>query len=496
MRLDDTDHLLVDLYDHLNSLHGAENQRSVLHHLEGTKQCMKVLEPHWISYNQNLGVTARLWSMYIDMVLIMKRYIHSERSGNWERHLLEVKNMTPYIISAGHSKYASCIPIYLKDMANLEQKHPATYEQFVKGNFTVRQKQGGFNGVWTDLALEKTYNKEGKTTLLKGVTLNSATREKYIKAAPVMTKVSQAVKDMANITSDIGCGHHGNSAKQVKEDARLVDQLNHLLNEAFINPFKSANKNDLFNICTGAKALHTDLIEAREKGVAAMNQAIEERSDKVILPKIQCFADKKKSKTTNNTTQIYQDEATITRVLCFLQRADDKTRNDAFSHEWTRYPSSIFKPDPQSETGYAMVKGTKSEFLAGVIAQTKDFFLLDSLPPTGDFVCTYLIDAMAFVQRFQHLGATYFDDRVRRYINKILQIAPAECKIVHIVGDRYDKDDSVSLKRDERLARLNTGEMGPQFIPEGNLRIPDWKLFIKNPVNKANLLDFISDTLC
>ena len=38
------------------------------------------------------------------------------------------------------------------------------YEQFQKGNITVRQTEGRFNGVWSDVALQQTSNK-GKISL-------------------------------------------------------------------------------------------------------------------------------------------------------------------------------------------------------------------------------------------------------------------------------------------------------------------------------------------
>ena len=43
--------------------------------------------------------------MSIDMGLIMKQYINAERYGNWRNHLLEVRNMLPYIVSVKHTKY-------------------------------------------------------------------------------------------------------------------------------------------------------------------------------------------------------------------------------------------------------------------------------------------------------------------------------------------------------------------------------------------------------
>ena len=49
---------------------------------------------------------------------------------------------------------------------DLPQTHPEVYNEFINGNFTIRLKQGKADGVWSDLASEQIYHKEGKTTFL------------------------------------------------------------------------------------------------------------------------------------------------------------------------------------------------------------------------------------------------------------------------------------------------------------------------------------------
>lgn len=86
--------------------------------------------------------------------------------------------MVTYTVSSGHSKYMPCLPIYLNDMNNLSNTAPNIQREFEAGNFTVYQTEGVFNGVWTDLALEQTYNNEGKTKLFKDNTHAEAGRKK------------------------------------------------------------------------------------------------------------------------------------------------------------------------------------------------------------------------------------------------------------------------------------------------------------------------------
>ena len=90
------------------------------------------------------------------------------------------------------------LPLYLRDIRSLPQTHPYIYAQFKSGNFTVHRKGGSFNGIWTDMALEQTFNREGKTTLLTGITQGASAREKYLLAAPLVTKVFESVKSMSS----------------------------------------------------------------------------------------------------------------------------------------------------------------------------------------------------------------------------------------------------------------------------------------------------------
>ena len=81
-----------------------------------------------------MGVTAKYWSMYIDMVTILKEYIHAERVGDWNEHLAPVEKMLPYTVSVQHTKYMICLPMYLRDMRDLEQTHPDVFLKFMEGN--------------------------------------------------------------------------------------------------------------------------------------------------------------------------------------------------------------------------------------------------------------------------------------------------------------------------------------------------------------------------
>ena len=49
----------------------------------------------------------------MDMVVMLKRYTHAERTGLREEHLTEVEKMLTYIVAASRCKCVSCLPHYL-----------------------------------------------------------------------------------------------------------------------------------------------------------------------------------------------------------------------------------------------------------------------------------------------------------------------------------------------------------------------------------------------
>ena len=124
--------------------------------------------------------------------------------------------------------------------------------------------------------------------------------------------------------------------------------------------------------------------------------------------------------------------------MCFFQNADDDTKATVFSHEWTDYPSSLFETNNQIEQGFSMRKVSKVEFLGSLVSELHEDFTYQSLLPNSPLPTVFLVDAMAFIQRYQQLGASTFIELRNKYVQKILQLAPNGCIYIHIVGDRYD----------------------------------------------------------
>ena len=182
-----------------------------------------------------------LWVMYLDMVKILTRFIIAERTGLWECHLSSAREMLPYLVAAGHFKYVSCLPHYLEAMEQLPQQVKTAFED---GKFTVHRKKGKFNGVWPDMALEQSYNKDAKTNLFHGISNKSSTMSKYVYALPSLTAISEQILDMVSMNDNAGSSAVTSNAKVDMEIHRKVYGI---IKEKMIDPFQY-QEGDLINI--------------------------------------------------------------------------------------------------------------------------------------------------------------------------------------------------------------------------------------------------------
>ena len=120
-----------------------------------------------ISTFQTLSDTSQLAKHWIKnliyAVFLMMMYIRAEREGKFGLHLYCCKKMITYFFAAGHWNYARDSIVYLRSI----KKMPTNLlNRFINGEHVIRIKDGLFNGIWSDMAIETMYMKVGKGKLI------------------------------------------------------------------------------------------------------------------------------------------------------------------------------------------------------------------------------------------------------------------------------------------------------------------------------------------
>ena len=161
----------------------------------------------------------------------------------------------------------------------------------------------------------------------------------------------------------------------------------------------------------------------------------------------------KKAAPAAKAKKVYEAESQVLRSLYFAQSMTDAEKIEVFSHEWTNYPSSLFEPDHSLDQGFSMRKGNKADYLTAVRASIGNLWTETATLPSITESAALIVDAMAFIQRNQHMGNRTFNELQQKYLKQLMSNRPPNCNLIHFIGNRYDVPPSESLKYEERARR-------------------------------------------
>ena len=100
--------------------------------------------------------TSRLWLQYRNYVNILKQFIWTEQTGNWNMSRSSIGNMINLFAATGHVRYAKSTRLYLQEMWELPEKLSLVFEQFSKnGPHSVRPSNRYWAGLSSDLVIEQ-----------------------------------------------------------------------------------------------------------------------------------------------------------------------------------------------------------------------------------------------------------------------------------------------------------------------------------------------------
>ena len=185
-------------------------------------------------------------------------------------HKASQANMLPYFFCTNKQNYSRWLPVYLLKMpVDLPEELEAKFEAV---EFTFRIcPNASFNGIWTDMAAEKTVIRDSKSdSRIVGVTRRKGVLLRWYLSRHIMGNYSEAVKHRAGLIhseEDPVLKVSDSSLQKDKDDVKAL--MNHI-NSSMSNPFAldTGNEGVLINISTGLQVTNEvkdSLLEAVEK---------------------------------------------------------------------------------------------------------------------------------------------------------------------------------------------------------------------------------------
>ena len=104
----------------------------------------------------------------MELQLLVMIYVRSLREADFKLYLESLAQIVPWFFSLDHTNYAReslvqivtwffsldhtnyarWIPVHLRDMVTLAEKHPAVHQEFMNGNFTVNKTGRTFSNIF------------------------------------------------------------------------------------------------------------------------------------------------------------------------------------------------------------------------------------------------------------------------------------------------------------------------------------------------------------
>ena len=229
----------------------------------------------------------KFWNSYVQMVLVLLRFISAECKGDWRLHLATTAEMAPYVFSMDRTNYSCWLPVYLADMHLPEDTAPEVHQEFTQGNHAVSRSCQPFSQIWTDMALEQTVNLDSKTKGgIVGISQKAGALERWFLTAHERTAITTATKELCGIcNSDSEPAHKEAGLRRISRDEEDVKKHIATVQSVMSNPFDMESADDgvtvpLSNLATGVvmpQDIATRLLNAEELGMQEMSSFITKR---------------------------------------------------------------------------------------------------------------------------------------------------------------------------------------------------------------------------
>ena len=178
----------------------------------------------------------------------------------------------------------------------------------------------------------------------------------------------------------------------------------------------------------------------------------------------------------NKTDSLVSDRALFGRLIVAAQHRKIDL-NKLLCHEFAKYPLSL------ADNQGSMRKCAKSSLAVELEKEISGGVPLHPEEPDG--LTTYIIDAMALIQKTKAQPGQNFGEYSKRIFHKVQSLL-RQYHHVDLVFDLYDESASIKTVSVINGGQINDG--GDVIIHSDETPIPNWKRFMSNEGNKVHLV--------
>ena len=109
----------------------------------------------WCTERIEASPQFQYWLIVMQLELLVLVYVRSLRDANFLLYVAVLVALTPWFFALDHTHYSRWVPIHIRDMMTLHERHPDIATQFAQGGFVVRQTKRPFSAIAINHAHEQ-----------------------------------------------------------------------------------------------------------------------------------------------------------------------------------------------------------------------------------------------------------------------------------------------------------------------------------------------------
>ena len=423
----------------------------------------------------------------MELELCILVYVRSLREASFPMYLDALTELAPWFHTLDHTNYARWIPVHLKDMAELQTKHPEVAREFNAGKFTVQKTNRVFSAIPIDQAHEQLNACIKGDGGAVGLTDNPKALRRWMIAGPEVARVIEEFQyEHQHWGRRADTCHHDQTASV---QASFVKDVLSLVNvfEDLGNPFQEESTDLLVldNKEIADPAAVETVQNVRRIGQDQFKdftrECLLERTksinDAIHRNKLKLFSSsttKTVSKGKLQLKSLKNDMELFSRLYIGCQTRDGNLE-EFFRHENQACPPAL------SEGGNLRL-GIKSDLL---ICMEELSEAQSDVPPSTCII----LDGAAIIQMLRPGAAKNFDEYAHQVFIPYISSQHRNASRLDLVWDIYLAD---SLKGSARAKRGK----GVRRCVVAAAAIPGiWQNFLRVDSNKTDLFRFLSDAL-
>lgn len=432
------------------------------------------------------GDLSTFWMTYVDIVEnVLLALLRAAREGNWQLHLSAIEAMIPWCFAYDKVNYARYLPAYYEQMANLPNEHPAVFEAFSDGHFSVQLSNSNpFGRIPVDQTTEVTVNKDTQTPggTTKFNLKSGAVRRYYVTSEHRSAFLGQ-LREMVSHNKE-NVRHTDLQQTRIQKDEDAVSQLVSVI-QSWVNPFSTPSS--LISISTARAApqdIATDLKNAKYVGEKCYAEFKTERlqtsppvkkfHDPIKQNKLKTFSNltKKKEIKSNGRSVILKADRTLFGRIIVMAQDRDFHMSDVLAHPLGPLPWALATPE-------GLMRKTNKAALAAALQ--KNVLPAETVPNNS----ATIIDGMLLIQKVPGDQSTFAE--VAMFVLAMALKDGITSQRIDIVFDTYREN---SIKDSERLARGEDLGMELKNITSSQV-VRQWRKFLSHIGNKSSLIMFL-----